>query len=66
MAVDNLLYEKVLIIKYETSSSKGMMIVLYSYYMKKINKFKKALKDCNIYYMCECVLTPEILKELNL
>ena len=62
----DLLYEKVLIIKYESANTKGLMIVNESFYEKKINKFKRALKNCNILLMSECVLTEDILKELKL
>ena len=62
---DNLIYERCFIIKYQSSNSKGVMIVKASHYEKKINKFKKAFKDCNIYYMAELVLTPEKLKEIE-
>lgn len=66
MNLDNLLFEKVLIIKFQSANSSGVMVVRTSHYEKKINKFKRAFKDCNIYYMSECVLTPEIIKEHNL
>lgn len=62
---DNLIYERCFLIKYQSSNSKGVMIVKASHYEKKINKFKKAFKDCNIYYMAELVLTPEKLKEIE-
>lgn len=64
--VDNLLFERVIIIKYQAPSSTGFMIMKASFYEKKINKFKKAFKDCNIYYMSECILTPENVKELGI
>ena len=63
---DTLLYSKIIIIKYETINSKGIMVVEYNYYMKNIKKFQRKLKDCNIYYMSECVYTPELEKELKL
>ena len=66
MNVDKLLYEKVLIIKYETAHAEGLMIVKVDWYNKQIKKFQRLFKDCNIYYMSECVLTPDILKELNI
>lgn len=61
-----LLYEKVIIIKYRAEHSLGLMIVKSSFYEKKINKFNRALKNCEIYYMSQCVLTEDILKELSL
>lgn len=66
MNLDDLLFEKVFIIKFQSDNSHGVMVVKYSHYLKKINKFKRAFKDCNIYYMSECVLTPEIIKEQGL
>lgn len=41
------------------------MLVKASHYEKKINTFKRAFKDCNIYYMAELVLTPDKLKEIE-
>ena len=66
MNIDNLLYENVVIIKYETAHGTGMMIVKVAWYNKQIKKFQRLFKDCNIYYMSECVLTPEVIKELNI
>lgn len=66
MNIDNLIYEKVLIIKWESDHTEGCMIVKEEWYNKKIKKFQKAFKECNIYYMSECVLTPEVIKEMNL
>ena len=66
MNVDKLLYEKVIIIKYECAHSEGIMIVLTEWYNKKIKQFQRRFKDCNIYYMSECVLTPEVVKELGI
>ena len=60
-----LLYEKVIIIKYETHNTKGLMIVKSDFYEKKINKFNRALKNCDILFMSQCVLTEDILKELK-
>lgn len=62
----SLLYEKVIIIKYRGEHSQGLMIVKSSFYEKKINKFNKALKNCEIYYMSQCILTEDILKEVTL
>lgn len=62
---DNLIYERCLLIKYQAANSTGIMLVKASHYEKKINKFKKAFKDCNIYYMAELVLTPEKLEEIE-
>lgn len=62
---DNLIYERCFLIKYEAPSSKGVLLVKASHYEKKINKFKKAFKDCNIYYMAEITLTPEKLEEIE-
>lgn len=66
MNVDKLLFEKVLIIKYETPHAQGLMLVKVEWYNKQIEQFQRLFKDCNIYYMSECVLTPEIIKELNI
>ena len=66
MNLDNLLFEKVMIIKYQSANTHGVMVVRQSHYLKKIKKFQKIFKDCNIYYMSECVLTPEIIKEQGL
>lgn len=62
---DELIYERCLLIKYQAPCSCGVMLVKASHYEKKRNQFKKAFKDCNIYYMAELVLTPEILKEIE-
>ena len=62
---DSLIYERVIWIKYESSGTHGEMLVRAAFYDKKINKFKKAFKNCNIYYMEECVLTPEKLGEIE-
>ena len=59
-----LMGENVVIIKYKAPSSTGVMIVLSKFYEKKMNKFKKAFKNAEIYYFCECKLTEEILKEV--
>lgn len=59
-----LMGENVVIIKYNAPSSTGFMIVLSKFYEKKMNKFKKAFKDAEIYYFCECILTEEILMEV--
>ena len=61
-----LLYEKVVILKYRSENTHGLMIVRESFYEKNINKFKRAFKNVDIYYMSECVLTEDILKELSL
>ena len=66
MNIDKLLYEKVIVIKYETTHASGLMIVRVDWYNKQIKKFQRLFKDCNIYYMSECVLTPDIVKELNI
>ena len=66
MNLDNLLFEKVIIIKHRSANTHGVMIVRQSFYLKKIKKFQKAFKDCNIYYMSECVLTPDVIKEQGL
>lgn len=63
---EELIYKKVLIIKYQAPSSKGLMVVDYNFYMKNIKKFQRRLKDCNIYYMSECIFSPEVEKELKL
>lgn len=62
---DELIYERCFLIKYQSANTHGIMLVKASHYEKKINKFKKAFKDCNIYYMAELVLTPEKLKEIE-
>lgn len=62
---DNLIYERCLLIKYESANTKGVILVKASHYEKKINKFKKAFKDCNIYYMAELILTPDKLEEIE-
>lgn len=62
---DKLIYEKVIWIKYETSATHGSMVVKSSFYDKKQSKFKRAFKNCNIYYMAECILTPEKLGEIE-
>lgn len=59
-----LMGERVVIIKYKAPSSSGIMIILANFYEKKINKFKKAFKDAEMYYFCECMLTEEILTEV--
>lgn len=56
--------ENVVIIKYKAPSSTGIMIVLSKFYEKKMNKFKKAFKNAEIYYFCECKLTEDILNEV--
>lgn len=66
MNLDKLLFEKVFIIKYQTANGSGIMIVKEAHYLKKIKKFQKAFKDCDIYYMSACVLTPDIIKEQGL
>lgn len=62
---DNLLYERCILIKWQAPSSRGVMLVKASHYEKKINTFKRAFKECNIYYMAELVLTPDKLKEIE-
>lgn len=62
---NNLIYERCLLIKYKAPSSSGVILVKASHYEKKINKFKKAFKDCNIYYMAELILTPDKIKEIE-
>ena len=59
-----LMGERVVIIKYKAPSSSGIMIVLANFYEKKINKFKKAFKDADIFFFQECILTEEILEEV--
>ena len=59
-----LMGERVVIIKYKAPSSSGIMIILAKFYEKKINKFKKAFKDADMYYFCECILNEEILEEV--
>lgn len=66
MNLDNLLFETVVIIKYTSVNSNGIMVIKESHYLKKIKKFQKAFKDCDIYYMSVCVLTPDIIKEQGL
>ena len=65
MNVDNLIFEKVIIIKYSGSNSTGLMIVREDFYTKKIKKFEKIFKDCTIDSMSACTLTPEVIKELG-
>lgn len=65
MISDKLIYEKVVWIKYQSNSGFGQMVVLSKFYEKYINKFKRRLKDCNIYYMEECILTPNKLEEIE-
>ena len=60
----SLMGENVVIIKYNAPSSTGFMIVLRKYYEKKINKFKKAFKDADIFFFQECILTEDILEEV--
>lgn len=50
-----LMGENVVIIKYNAPSSTGFMIVLAKFYEKKMNKFKKAFKDADIYFFQECI-----------
>ena len=59
-----LMDERVVIIKYNAPSSTGFMIVLASFYEKKLNKFKKAFKDAEMTYFCECILNEDILNEV--
>ena len=59
-----LMGERVVIIKWKAPSSSGLMIVLANFYEKKMNKFKKAFKDAEMTYFCECILTEEILNEV--
>ena len=59
-----LMGERVVIIKWKAPSSSGLMIVLANFYEKKMNKFKKAFKDAEMTYFCECILTEDILKEV--
>ena len=59
-----LMGERVVIIKWNAPSSTGFMIVLAKFYEKKMSKFKKAFKDAEMTYFCECILTEEILKEV--
>lgn len=66
MNLDNLIFEKVYIIIYQSQYSKGKMVMTPYLYNKKNKKIQKALKDCIITEMRECVLTPEIVKELDL
>ena len=66
MNIDNLLFEKVLVFKYTSKSSFGICVMKYTHYLKVEKKFKRAFKDCNIYFIEECILTPEKVKELDL
>ena len=59
-----LMGERVVIIKWNASSSTGFMIVLAKFYEKKMNKFKKAFKDAEMTYFCECILNEDILMEV--
>ena len=59
-----LMGERVVIIKWKAPSSSGVMIVLANFYEKKMNKFKKAFKDAEMTYFCECILTEDILNEV--
>ena len=59
-----LMGERVVIIKWKAPSSTGLMIVKANFYEKKMNKFKKAFKDADIYFMQECILTEDILEEV--
>ena len=62
---DSLVFERCLLIKYQATSSKGIMLIKASHYEKKSKQFKKAFKDCNIYYMEELILTPDRVKEIE-
>lgn len=66
MNIDNLLFEKVVIIKYRNSNCSGIMIVLEKFYEKNIKKFQRKMKDVEVYYMCSCDLTPELVQELGI
>lgn len=59
----DLLGEKVVIIRYESDYSRGKMLLKESFYLKKINKFKKAFKNANIISLIEAKLTDELLEE---
>ena len=45
---DKLFYEKVVIIKYRSQNSKGMIVVKYSHFNKHANKYLKTLEDCEV------------------
>lgn len=59
----NLIGEKVVIIHYQNESSKGKMLVKESFYLKKINKFKRAFKNVNIVSFIESKLTDKLLED---
>ena len=59
-----LMGERVVIIKWKAPSSTGLMIVKANFYEKKMNKFKKAFKDAEMTYFCECILNEDILMEV--
>ena len=59
-----LMGERVVIIKWNAPSSTGLMIVLAMIYEKRMNKFKKAFKDAEMTYFCECILNEDILMEV--
>lgn len=63
--LDACLYERMLLIKYQSPSGEGKMLVRLNHYEKKQAKFRRLFKDCNIYYMSEIVLTPEELERME-
>ena len=62
---DSMLFERCILIKWRTASSRGVMLVKGSLYEKRMRKFKGAFKNCDIYYLEEFTLTPERLEEIE-
>ena len=61
--VDYPLGSSVILIQYETTYSKGKMMILESRYNKLINKIQKKLKDCQITKLFQAILTEELCKQ---
>ena len=45
---DNLFYEKVVIIKYRSVSTHGIMVMTYNHFNKQSKKILKLLEDCEV------------------
>ena len=63
--VDYPLGENVMLILYQSSYSKGKIMILERKYAKLANKIQRKLKDCTILKVIQGKLTEEMCKEFE-
>lgn len=61
---DKLFYEKVVIIRYASQSSKGIMFMTYQHFNKNEKKILKLLDDCRVNLEIT-IFTPDMEGELE-